>query len=92
MMSNGSGTLTVQKLRYSWNASLRPQYFTVYMTPDDDGGFVCQCKEIPGALSEGDNLDEALTNIMEAIALILKDQGGNGPFTIRCLFKANEER
>jgi predicted RNase H-like HicB family nuclease len=42
--------------------------FTVVLTPDEeDGGFVAECPAIPGCISEGDTVEEALTNIKEAI-------------------------
>jgi predicted RNase H-like HicB family nuclease len=42
--------------------------FTVILSPDDeDGGFVAECPAIPGCVSEGDSIDEALRNIQEAI-------------------------
>ncbi len=42
--------------------------YTVILTPDEeDGGFVAECPAIPGCVSEGDSIDEALRNIQEAI-------------------------
>lgn len=42
--------------------------FTVILTPDkDDGGYVGHCPAIPGCVSEGDNVEEALANIKDAI-------------------------
>ncbi len=42
--------------------------FTVILTPDEeDGGFVAECPAIPGCVSEGDSIEEALRNIQEAI-------------------------
>jgi predicted RNase H-like HicB family nuclease len=41
---------------------------TVILTPDeDDGGYVAECPAIPGCISEGDSVEEALANIKEAI-------------------------
>ena len=40
------------------------QTFTVILTPDlEDGGFTIQCREIPGAISEGATEQEALDAI-----------------------------
>jgi len=51
------------------------QTFTVVLTPDlEDGGFTIQCREIPGAISEGKTEQEALDNITEVLAEHL-DQG-----------------
>lgn len=42
--------------------------FTVILTPDaDDGGYVAECPVIPGCISEGDTVEQALANIKEAI-------------------------
>jgi predicted RNase H-like HicB family nuclease len=42
--------------------------FTVILTPDEeDGGFVAECPSIPGCVSEGESIEEALANVKEAI-------------------------
>lgn len=42
--------------------------FTVVLSPDpEDGGYVAECPAIPGCISEGDSIEEALVNIREAI-------------------------
>ena len=42
--------------------------FTVLLTPDaEDGGYVVECPAIPGCISEGDTVEEALANIKGAI-------------------------
>jgi predicted RNase H-like HicB family nuclease len=48
--------------------------YTVVLEPQKDGGFTVQCVEIPGAISQGENKDEALANIKEAIELVLEVQ------------------
>ena len=48
--------------------------YTVVLEPQKDGGFTVQCVEIPGAISQGENKDEALANIKEAIKLVLEVQ------------------
>jgi predicted RNase H-like HicB family nuclease len=49
--------------------------FTVLLTPDlEDGGFTVQCKEIPAAISQGDNEQEAIDNITDALELCLDTQ------------------
>ena len=51
------------------------QTFTVVLTPDlEAGGFTIQCREIPGAISEGATEQEALDTITEVLAEHL-DQG-----------------
>ena len=45
----------------------------VQIWPDDlDGGFVVQCIELPGCISQGDTEDEALANISDAISEMLQ--------------------
>ena len=42
--------------------------FTVALTPDlEDGGFTAQCQEEPGAVSQGENEQEALDHIIEVL-------------------------
>jgi len=48
-------------------------YLTAVLTPDPDGGFVVQIAELPGAISQGDTVEEALANIREAAELYLED-------------------
>jgi predicted RNase H-like HicB family nuclease len=44
------------------------QELTVVLTPDlEDGGFMVQCREIPGAVSQGETEQEALDNISEVL-------------------------
>ena len=46
--------------------------FTVILEPEADGGYSIYCPAIPGCVSQGDSLDEALANIKEAIVLCLE--------------------
>jgi antitoxin HicB len=42
--------------------------FTVVLSPDaEDGGYVAECPAIPGCVSEGESVEDALANIREAI-------------------------
>ena len=44
------------------------QEVTIVLTPDlEDGGFTVQCREIPGAISQGETEQEALDNISEVL-------------------------
>jgi predicted RNase H-like HicB family nuclease len=52
--------------------------FTVILAPEVEGGYSVVCPAIPGCVSQGDSLEDALANIREAILLCLevrKDQG-----------------
>ena len=44
----------------------------------DGGGYVAYAKELPGAISEGDSLEEARENLQDAIALLLDCQHNKG--------------
>ncbi len=46
--------------------------FTVVPSPEADGGYSVVCPTIPGCVSQGDSLEEALANIREAILLCLE--------------------
>jgi len=46
--------------------------FTVILEPEADGGYSVICPAIPGCVSQGDSLEEALANIREAILLCLE--------------------
>jgi len=45
---------------------------TVILEPEEDGGYSVQCPALPGCSSQGDTLEEALSNIKEAIRGVLK--------------------
>jgi predicted RNase H-like HicB family nuclease len=54
---------------------------TVILEPEEDGGYSVHCPSISGCSSQGDNLEEALSNIQEAILGVLKvrQQEGMSP-------------
>ncbi|QSO50838.1 type II toxin-antitoxin system HicB family antitoxin [Alicyclobacillus curvatus] len=41
--------------------------YPVVLREDETGGYVVECPIIPGCVSEGDTVEEALANIREAI-------------------------
>ncbi len=45
--------------------------FLVTMERDEDGYYVVECPSLPGCVSQGKTLEEALANIREAIEGIL---------------------
>lgn len=45
--------------------------FTVAIEAQPEGGFVAQCIELPGAITQGETEEEVLENIQEAILLVL---------------------
>ena len=44
----------------------------VILEPSDEGGFTVYVPSLPGCISEGKTLDEALINIQEALELYLE--------------------
>ena len=44
----------------------------VVLEPSDEGGYTVYVPSLPGCISEGEIIDEALTNIQEAIELYLE--------------------
>jgi predicted RNase H-like HicB family nuclease len=46
--------------------------YTVILELQEEGGYTVRCLELPGAISQGETKEEALTNIKEAIGLILE--------------------
>jgi predicted RNase H-like HicB family nuclease len=48
--------------------------FKIMLEPDEEsGGYVVTCPSLSGCYSQGDTVDDALTNIKEAILLCLED-------------------
>jgi predicted RNase H-like HicB family nuclease len=48
--------------------------FNVVIERDEDGRYVAECMDLPGCLSEGETLEEALENISEAILGCVKSR------------------
>ena len=46
--------------------------FPVVIEKDEDGFFVADCPDLPGCHTQGKTLEEAITNIRDAIKLHLK--------------------
>ncbi len=44
----------------------------VVLEPSEEGGYTILVPSLPGCISEGDTVDEALANIREAIELYLE--------------------
>ncbi len=47
----------------------------VVLEPSEEGGYTVFVPALPGCISEGDTVEEALANIKEAIELYLDDAG-----------------
>jgi len=46
--------------------------FTVRIEEPNEGGYSGQCLELPGAISEGETIEELKENMKEAIQLVLE--------------------
>jgi len=44
----------------------------VVLEPSDEGGYTVHVPSLPGCISEGDTIEEALANIQEAIEIYLE--------------------
>ncbi|XGW00003.1 MAG: type II toxin-antitoxin system HicB family antitoxin [Leptolyngbya sp. BL-A-14] len=44
----------------------------VVLEPSDEGGYTVHVPSLPGCISEGEDIDDALANIQEAIELYLE--------------------
>jgi predicted RNase H-like HicB family nuclease len=50
------------------------QSYTIRMRETQDGWFLVSCDEVPGALSQGYTVRDALEMMGEAMALMLEDE------------------
>ncbi len=48
--------------------------FKIIIERDEEGRYVAECPDLPGCLSEGETLEEAMENISEAIIGCLKSR------------------
>ncbi len=62
---------------------LRAMKFYVTIDRDEDGAWVTSCPSIPGCHSQGQNREEALSRIREAISMCLEVRAERGlPLTV----------
>jgi predicted RNase H-like HicB family nuclease len=45
---------------------------TAVFEPDEEGGYIAYIEEIPGVNTQGETLEEAKTNILEALTLVME--------------------
>ena len=45
---------------------------TVILTPQPEGGYTVTCEELPGLVTEGDSVEEALENVEDAFVATLE--------------------
>lgn len=49
-----------------------PITFTAIFQPAEEGGYVAFVEELPGAITQGETIEEARENLKEAVQLILE--------------------
>jgi predicted RNase H-like HicB family nuclease len=47
---------------------------TAVFEPANEGGYTCFVEEVPAAISQGETLDEAKANLLDALKLVLQCQ------------------
>jgi predicted RNase H-like HicB family nuclease len=47
---------------------------TAILEPAKEGGYTCFVEDIPAAISQGETLEEAIANLMDALKLVLACQ------------------
>lgn len=52
--------------------SQKSRKFTIIVNKEKEGGYSSQCLELPGAISQGETLEEIKTNMVDAINLVLE--------------------
>ncbi|HRQ72673.1 MAG TPA: type II toxin-antitoxin system HicB family antitoxin [Phycisphaerales bacterium] len=62
----------------SIGAKAEPARQHVRRVPQPEGGYFVECPSLPGCYSQGESVDDALTNIGEAISLALEDMTARG--------------
>ena len=63
---------------------------TIILTPQSEGGYLVTCKELPELLSQGDSIDEALENVIDAFSAtreLYEDFGRSLPDSIQIIDK-----
>lgn len=50
----------------------------VVLIPDPDGGYVVEVPSLPGCVSQGETMDEAIANVKEAIELHIESMLDHG--------------
>jgi predicted RNase H-like HicB family nuclease len=52
--------------------------YTAIIKEMSNGWFFAQCEQVPGAMTQGETIDEALENLKEAIVLVLEAEREHG--------------
>src|SRR5436309_1744972 len=72
----GSKTARAARRRMAWKVCGKlphvTQTFTAVYEPAEEGGYAAFVEEVPGAISQGETLEEARENLKEALELMLE--------------------
>ena len=60
-------------IKYTFAIEMQMKFHLTF-EKDEDGKCVAECTDLPGCLSEGDTIEEAMENISEAIIGCLKSR------------------
>lgn len=63
---------TLQATIIHWRRPNLKSILKVVLEPSDEGGYTVYVPSLPGCISEGEDVGDALANIQEAIALYLE--------------------
>jgi len=75
MIDSLKGTIKTLGVPREEQVILNDRRFTAILTPDfEEGGYTVTCKEIPAAISQGETIQEALDNLVDALVLCLETE------------------
>jgi len=52
-------------------ARVSKKTFTIILTKAEEGGYIAECLELPTAHSQGDTVEAAVSNVKDAISLVM---------------------
>ena len=73
--AEGSGKITLSTSGCDGTRLKREKYLMklrVVLEPSEEGGYTAYVPSLPGCISEGESIQEALVNIQEAVGLYLE--------------------
>lgn len=68
----------LNKKPYTPNSIIQIMRFTVVLEKDEDGVYVATVPALPGCISDGNSVEEAMSNIKEAIRGFIEDMKADG--------------
>ena len=68
----------LNKKPYTPNSIIQIMRFSVVLEKDEDGVYVATVPALPGCISDGQTVEEAMSNIKEAIRGFIEDMKADG--------------